>query len=141
MSWIDELLDPELRVDIADSLGGENFFVATTPKDSGDWTKDYSPQEYDTTNWGAGTVSEVGGDTPGADGQSGGIIKNALSSATGWIKDNKELSSMIGAGVAGAVKDKNAREMSQAQIDYYKQRQADINNSVHEYGQDIRKKG
>lgn len=133
-SWIDDLLPPEFRTDVAASLGPENYFVAnpvTAPED--DWQDQYKPEPYDTTDWGAGTVAEVGGPTPGADGQSGSVIGNAIKGATGWIKDNKELASMIGSGIVGAVRDKNAREMSQAQIDYYKQRQADLNNSVKSY--------
>ena len=75
----------------------------------------------------------LGNITGDSDITGGGIIINALSGASSWIKDNKELASMIGSGIVGAVKDKNAREMSQAQIDYYKQRQADLNNSVKSY--------
>mgnify|MGYP003391460828 FL=1 len=75
----------------------------------------------------------LGNITGDSDITGGGSIKNALSGASSWIKDNKELASMIGSGIVGAVKDKNAREMSQAQIDYYKQRQADLNNSVKSY--------
>jgi hypothetical protein len=66
----------------------------------------------------------------------GGLMetfKNGVNSAGSWIKDNKELATMIGSGIAGAVRDKNQREMSQAQIDYMKQRQADLNASITPY--------
>lgn len=92
------------------------------------------PTAYADENYGnEGKHSGLGNISPSSSVEEPGLIRSALSGASSWIKDNKELASMIGSGIVGAVKDKNAREMSQAQIDYYKQRQQDLNNSVKSY--------
>lgn len=118
-------IDPEQMETLGLLPTQETMFQPVERADRGfDDGSDYSNE---------GSNSGLGNISPGAIIEEPGIIGGALKSATGWIKDNKELASMIGSGIVGAVKDKNAREMSQAQIDYYKQRQADLNNSVKSY--------
>ena len=65
--------------------------------------------------------------------------KGVATSLSSFVKDNKELSLMLGSGIAGAFKDKSAKELSQAQIDYLKQKQEALNSSVTAYGKTYQK--
>lgn len=73
----------------------------------------------------------------GNESSSGFGMKDILGGASALVKNNPGLMQTMLAGVAGAYKDKNAREMSQAQLDAIKQRQTDLNNSVPKFGKTI----
>ena len=73
----------------------------------------------------------------GNESSSGFGMKDILGGASALVKNNPGLMQTMLAGVAGAYKDKNAREMSQAQLDAIKQRQTDLNNSVPKFGKAI----
>lgn len=77
-----------------------------------------------------------------APGEGSGLIKsvmNGVGSVSGFMKDNPQLSQSLLAGVAGAFKDKSAQETARMQIDYLKQKQDDMNNSITAYGKTYRK--
>ena len=118
-------IDPEQMETLNLNYGNES----STQGLSGIGTAD--PYAYDYSN--EGKHSGLGNISPGSSVESPGLISSAISGASSWIKDNKELASMSVSGIVGAVRDKNAREMSQAQLDYYKQRQDDLNKSVRSY--------
>ena len=73
----------------------------------------------------------------GNESSSGFGMKDILGGASALVKNNPGLMQTMLAGVAGAYKDKNTREMSQAQLDAIKQRQTDLNNSVPKFGKAI----
>ncbi len=73
----------------------------------------------------------------GNESSSGFGMKDILGGASALVENNPGLMQTMLAGVAGAYKDKNTREMSQAQLDAIKQRQTDLNNSVPKFGKAI----
>lgn len=73
----------------------------------------------------------------GNESSSGFGMKDILGGASALVKNNPGLMQTMLAGVAGAYKDKTAKEMSQAQIDYMKEQQDARNKSVGSYGKTI----
>ena len=73
----------------------------------------------------------------GNEASSGYGMGDLLKDGSSLVKNNPGLMQTMLAGVAGAYKDKNTREMSQAQLDAIKQRQTDLNNSVPKFGKAI----
>ena len=73
----------------------------------------------------------------GQAGSSGYGVGDLLKDGSALVKNNPGLMQTMLAGVAGAYKDKTAKEMSQAQIDYMKEQQDARNKSVGSYGKTI----
>ena len=69
--------------------------------------------------------------------QSPGLLSQIAGGASSFIKENPGLSQSLLAGLAGMYKDQNAKEIASMQIDYLKQKQKDLNESVKPYGKTI----
>lgn len=116
------------------SLDWESMGNVAAPRDG----RDDSPTANRTGELGFVPGAATGEETPG-DGSLLASLVKAGGNVSGLIKNNPELSQMALSGLAGAFKDKSAKEVAGAQIDYLKERQAALNGSVTNYGNKLKK--
>ena len=66
-----------------------------------------------------------------------GLLSQVAGGASKFIKENPGLSQSLLAGLAGVANGQNQKDIAGMQIDYLKEKQRDLNNSVKSYGKTI----